>query len=222
MWRCQTSWTHWRLVRGPVALSLGWPRRAKIRKSAPPHGPCGPKKNFPFIHFTMQVLNLQEQMRFKLFTLCAVLTTTTPRDTTTTVETRAQNTTTPEATTTFETTTTAEPTTTLITTTPVVTTTFEASTIPSVDVQVHCCCRCCYDVLVTSSSSCRVCEDDSVSDAVRCASRLPPTPAPFVRPTEPNFEPPSQLEGSRFTERLALSEEFLAKEQMRTSWRKSR
>jgi len=108
-------------------------------------------------------------------------------------------------------TTTAEPT----TTREALTTTTEITTSQSAEPAVHCCCRCCYDV--TSSpltSSCTVCDDESLADAARCAAQLPPSPTPFTRPTEPNFEAPPKLEGSMFEERLAFTEEFLAKEQL--------
>jgi len=59
-----------------------------------------------------------------------------------------------------------------------------------------------------------VCGDESLADAARCAAQPPPSPTPFIRPTTPNFEPPAQLEGSQFAERLAFNEEFLAKEQL--------
>jgi len=109
------------------------------------------------------------------------------------------------------TTTTAEPT----TTPEELTTTVETATTQSPPLPVHCCCRCCYDV--TSSpltSSCTVCGDESLADAVQCAAQPPPSPTQFTRPTEPNFEPPSKLEGSKFEERLAFNEEFLAKEKL--------
>jgi len=80
---------------------------------------------------------------------------------------------------------------------------------------VHCCCRCCYDV--TSSpvtSSCTVCGNESLADAAQCAAQPPSSQTHFTRPTEPNFEAPTQLEGSKFAERLAFNEEFLAKEQL--------
>jgi len=118
-------------------------------------------------------------------------------------------------TTTEETTTsipTTEQTTTQQTTTSQEVTSFETTTHP---VELHCCCRCCWDM--TSSpltSSCTVCGDESLADAAQCAAEPPPTPKPFTRPTEPNFEPPEQLEGSQFAERLAFTEDFLAKEQL--------
>ena len=86
----------------------------------------------------------------------------------------------------------------------------ETATTQSPELPVHCCCRCCYDV----TSSCTVCGDQSLADAAQCAAQQPPTPTPFTRPTEPNFDPPAQLEGSQFVERLAFAEEFLAKEQL--------
>ena len=90
-----------------------------------------------------------------------------------------------------------------------------ATTTPTREQPVHCCCRCCYDV--TSSpvtSSCTVCGNESLADAAQCAAQPPSSPTRFTRPTEPNFEAPAQLEGSRFAERLAFAEEFLAKEQL--------
>jgi len=59
-----------------------------------------------------------------------------------------------------------------------------------------------------------MCGDESLADASQCAAQPPPSPTPFIRPTEPNFEAPTQLEGSKFAERLAFAEEFLAKEQL--------
>ena len=121
-------------------------------------------------------------------------------------------------TTTEETTTsipTTEQTTTQQTTTSQEVTSFETTTHP---VELHCCCRCCWDM--TSSpltSSCTVCGDESLADAAQCAAEPPPTPKPFTRPTEPNFEPPAQLEGSQFAERLAVTPEFAAKEQLTES-----
>ena len=94
-------------------------------------------------------------------------------------------------------------------------TVIEATTTHPPELSVHCCCRCCWDM--TSSpltSSCTVCGDESLADAAQCAAEPPPTPKPFTRPTEPNFEPPAQLEGSQFAERLAFTEDFLAKEQL--------
>jgi len=70
---------------------------------------------------------------------------------------------------------------------------------------------------VTSSpltSSCTVCGDESLADAAQCAAQRPPSPTPFTRPTEPNFEPPAQLDGSKYPDRLALTPEFAAKEQL--------
>ena len=134
--------------------------------------------------------------------------TTTTQVTTTTLDSTTETTThftTPMETTTFISSTTDEPTTTLV----------ETTTTESPELPVHCCCRCCYDV--TSSpltSSCTVCSDESLADASQCAAQPPPSPTPFTRPTEPNFEPPAQLEGSKFSERLAFNEEFLAKEQL--------
>ena len=58
-----------------------------------------------------------------------------------------------------------------------------------------------------------MCGDESLVSAAECAAR-PPSPAPFTRPTEPNFEPSAQLEGSKFAERLAVTPEFAAKEQL--------
>jgi len=143
------------------------------------------------------------------------------------VQTTTHPTTTTDATTTAETTTTAEPTTTTeapTSTTNAVTSTtaYQTTTLAELSTStqapeppVHCCCRCCYDV--TSSpvtSSCTVCGDESLGDAARCANQPPPSPTPFSRPTEPNFEPPAQLEGSKFAERLAVTAEFAAKEQL--------
>jgi len=62
-----------------------------------------------------------------------------------------------------------------------------------------------------------VCGHESLSYAARCAAQPPPTPTPFVRPTEPNFEPPAPLEGSQFAERLAVTLEFAAMEQLTES-----
>jgi len=73
---------------------------------------------------------------------------------------------------------------------------------------------------VTSSpltSSCTVCGDESLADAAQCAAQPPPSPTPFTRPTTPNFEPPAQLEGSQFPERLAVTPEFAAMEQLTES-----
>jgi len=58
-----------------------------------------------------------------------------------------------------------------------------------------------------------VCGRQSLGDAAQCAAQPPPTPPPTpTRSTEPNFEPPAQLEGSRFPDRLAVTPEFAAKE----------
>jgi len=130
-------------------------------------------------------------------------TTTTVESTTTTRE--MTTTTSKETTSTTETTT--NPTT---TTTEETTTTSQEPTTTTSELAVHCCCRCCYDV----TSSCTVCGNDSLSEAVQCATHRPPSPTPFTRPTQPNFEPPAQLQGSKFDERLAYNEEFLAKEQL--------
>ena len=62
-----------------------------------------------------------------------------------------------------------------------------------------------------------MCGDEFLSDAARCAAQPPPTLTPFVRPTEPNFEPPAPLEGSQFDERLAVTPEFAAMEQLTES-----
>jgi len=59
-----------------------------------------------------------------------------------------------------------------------------------------------------------VCGSDTLVDAARCAAQPPPSPTQFSRPTEPNLEPPAQLEGSKFAERLAVTAEFAAKEQL--------
>ena len=59
-----------------------------------------------------------------------------------------------------------------------------------------------------------MCGPESLVDAARCAAQPPPSPTEFSRPTEPNLEPPAQLEGSRFAERLAVTAEFAAKEQL--------
>ena len=64
------------------------------------------------------------------------------------------------------------------------------------------------------SSTCTVCGDDSLVDAAQCAAKPPPSPTPITRPTEPNFDPPAQLEGSKFAERLAVTPEFAAMEQL--------
>ena len=131
--------------------------------------------------------------------------TTTIAETTTSITTTNPTTTTEATTTTAEKTTTAE----------ALTTTMETTTSQSAELAVRCCCRCCYDV--TSSpltSSCTVCDDESLADAAQCAAQPPPSPTPFTRPTEPNFEAPPKLEGSMFEERLAFTEEFLAKEQL--------
>ena len=134
------------------------------------------------------------------------LLTTTPIETTTTLQ---ATTTSEQQTTTTSPTTTMEETTTFIATT----TTVEPTT-TSKELPVHCCCRCCYDVTLSPlTSSCTVCGRESLADAAQCAAQPPPTPTTFTRSTEPNFEPPAQLEGSKFAERLAFAEEFLAKEQ---------
>ena len=114
--------------------------------------------------------------------------------------------------TTKPTTTTMEPT----TTPEELTTTLETTTTQSLELPVHCCCRCCYGDVTSSSltSSCTVCDDESLADAAQCASQRPPSPTPITRSTEPNFEAPQKLEGSVFEERLAFTEEFLAKEQL--------
>jgi len=146
-------------------------------------------------------------------------TTSLPETTTQPITTTSETTSTAEATTTAKTTTipitstteTTNPTTAVETTT----TNVETTTTTSAELPVHCCCRCCYDV--TSSpvtSSCTVCGDESLADAARCAAQPPPSPTPFIRPTTPNFEAPAQLEGSKFVERLAFNEEFLAKERL--------
>ena len=117
-----------------------------------------------------------------------------------------------------ETTTSIATTTTVATTTTTETTTMETTTTQSAQLPVHCCCRCCYDV--TSSpltSSCTVCGDESLADAAQCAAQTPPSPTEFIRPTEPNFEPPAQLEGSQYPERLAVTPEFAAMEQLTES-----
>jgi len=165
----------------------------------------------------------------------ATLSTTTFADTTTSVVTTQQDTTTENpattsmpATTTFVATSSPIATTTpeATTTTPVdtttsvaATTTPEETTTTPVTTSIHCCCRCCYDV--TSSpltSSCTVCGDESLVDAAQCAAQPPPpAPTPFTRPTEPNFDPPAQLEGSQFPERLAVTPEFAAMEQLTES-----
>ena len=62
-----------------------------------------------------------------------------------------------------------------------------------------------------------MCGDESLADAAQCAAQPPPSPTPFSRPTEPNFEPPAQLEGSQYPERLAVTEEFAAMEQLTES-----
>lgn len=103
------------------------------------------------------------------------------------------------------------------TTTSVAPTTTEEPATTAKEQPIHCCCRCCYDLtssLVTSL--CIVCGRQSLVDAAQCAAQPPPTPTPtaITRSTEPNFEPPAQLKGSRFTERLAFTQEFLAKQQL--------
>lgn len=157
-----------------------------------------------------------------------ITTTTQPKTTTTSEQTTTLLTTTPtEMTTTLQPTTTSEeqtttssahhsttPTTTMQeTTTFLATTTTEEPTTTSKELPIHCCCRCCYDVASPLTSSCTVCGRESLVDASLCASHPPPSPTTFTRSTEPNFEPPAQLEGSKFTERLAFAEEFLVKEQ---------
>jgi len=92
--------------------------------------------------------------------------------------------------------------------------TTETATTELPELAVHCCCRCCYNVTSSPLTSCTVCGDESLADAAQCAAQPPPSPTPFTRSTEPNFEPPAQLEGSRYAERLAFTEEFLAKEQL--------
>jgi len=145
--------------------------------------------------------------------LKTTLLTTTPIETTTTLQ---PTTTSEEQTTTSTAHHSTTPTTTMQeTTTFIATTTTEEPTTTSKELPVHCCCRCCY--AVTSSpltSSCTVCGRESLIDASLCASQPPPSPTTFTRSTEPNFEPPAQLEGSKFAERLAFAEEFLAKEQL--------
>jgi len=104
------------------------------------------------------------------------------------------------------------------TTSPERSTTKTATTTQTRERPVHCCCRCCYDV--TSSpvtSSCTVCGNESLADAAQCAAQPPSSPTHFTRPTEPNFDPPAQLEGSKFAERLAVTREFAAKEQLTES-----
>jgi len=171
---------------------------------------------------TEKVTTKTEQTTTAQLTTTAPVTTTQPETTTTTFE---------------KTTTTSEPMTTAVTTTPTETTTLQltttleehttttiettmnpASTVEATTAKeqpIQCCCRCCYDM--TSShvtSSCVVCGRQSLGDAAQCAAQQPPTPTPTpTRSTEPNFEPPAPLEGSRFAERLAFTEEFLAKEQ---------
>ena len=102
------------------------------------------------------------------------------------------------------------------TTTPDETTTPETTTTSAVPVtSVHCCCRCCYDVVTSYpvTSSCTVCGDESLGVASQCAAQPPPpAPTPYTRPTEPQFDPPAQLEGSKYSERLAVTPEFAAKE----------
>lgn len=146
--------------------------------------------------------------------------TTTVEATTTTIATTTQSPTTTvesslsEATSTaFTTTTSAETTTTSAQLSELTTTTTESTSTQPPD-QHYCCCRCCYQVTSSPTSSCTVCGDESLAGAQLCAAQPPPTRAPFVRPTEPNFEPPAQLVGSKFAERLAFTEEFLAKEKM--------
>jgi len=140
-----------------------------------------------------------------------VITTTLEETTTSIATTTATETTTKSTTTAEATTTTVKPT----TTAEELTTTMETTTTQSAPLPVHCCCRCCYDV--TSSpltSSCTVCDDKSLADAAQCAAQPPPSPTTITRSTEPNFEAPPKLEGSKFEERLAFTEEFLAKEQL--------
>jgi len=62
-----------------------------------------------------------------------------------------------------------------------------------------------------------VCGDESLADAARCAAQPPPSPTTITRSTEPNFEAPEQLEGSQYPERLAVTKEFAAKEQLTES-----
>jgi len=62
-----------------------------------------------------------------------------------------------------------------------------------------------------------VCGQESLADASRCANQPPPSPTPFTPSAEPNFEPPTQLEGSKFAERLAVTPEFAAMEQLTES-----
>ena len=93
----------------------------------------------------------------------------------------------------------------------VLTMTLEIASTQSAQLPVRCCCRCCYDDV---TSSCTVCDDESLADAAQCAAQRPPSPTPITRSTEPNFEAPQKLQGSRFEERLAFTEEFLAKEQL--------
>jgi len=59
-----------------------------------------------------------------------------------------------------------------------------------------------------------VCGNESLADAAQCAAHPPSSQTHFTRPTEPNFEAPTQLEGSKFAERLEFAKEFLAKEQL--------
>ena len=59
-----------------------------------------------------------------------------------------------------------------------------------------------------------MCGDKSLANAAQCAAQPPLSPTQITRSTEPNFQPPAQLEGSKFAERLAFDDEFLAKEQL--------
>jgi len=167
---------------------------------------------------TMEITTAEQTTRVATTTMQP--TTSLPETTTQPKTTTSETTTTAEATTTAKTTTIPITTTTESTTNPTTavettTTNVETTTTTSAELPVHCCCRCCYDV--TSSpvtSSCTVCGDESLADAARCAAQPPPSPTPFIRPTTPNFEAPAQLEGSKFVERLAFNEEFLAKERL--------
>jgi len=77
---------------------------------------------------------------------------------------------------------------------------------------VYCCCRCCYDVTSSLTSPCTMCGRDSLVAAAQCAATPPPSPTTFTPSTEYNFEPPAQLEGSQFPDRLAVTPEFAAME----------
>ena len=60
---------------------------------------------------------------------------------------------------------------------------------------------------------CKVCEGNSLTDASECANEKPKIDELVDRNT-PKFEPPSALQGSKYSERLAYREEFVKLEQL--------